>query len=100
MPHAQSHTDLDNSSRRAPAGGLLGPLRRSWSALLKAWWGDAATADNDFRFGYLPRISGDHSIYPTMMRMLEGGCRASSRVGQNPVVGSANAGLQRRRCAT
>ncbi len=32
-------------------------------SLLKAWWGDAATEDNDFCFDYLPRITGDHSTY-------------------------------------
>ena len=32
-------------------------------SLLKAWYGDAATADNDFGFGWLPRISGDHSHF-------------------------------------
>ena len=36
-------------------------------SLLKAWWGDAATADNDFCFDYLPRISGDHSTYQTTL---------------------------------
>src|SRR3954471_10463936 len=28
---------------------------------LKAWFGDAATAENDFCYDYLPRITGDHS---------------------------------------
>ena len=37
-------------------------------SLLKAWCGDAATAENDFGFGHLPRITGDHSHYPTMLR--------------------------------
>ena len=49
--------------------------RASWGdlpayivSLLKAWWGDAATAENDFGFDYLPRIDGDHSHYPMMLR--------------------------------
>src|SRR2546430_3173525 len=28
---------------------------------LKAWYGDAATPDNDFAYDYLPKIIGDHS---------------------------------------
>ena len=28
-------------------------------SLLKAWWGEAATADNDFCFDYLPRLTGE-----------------------------------------
>ena len=39
--------------------------------MLKAWWGEAATAENDFMYDALPRIDGDHSVYPTMIRMLE-----------------------------
>ena len=37
-------------------------------SLLKAWWGDAATADNDFCFDYLPRLTGDHSHLPDRAR--------------------------------
>ena len=32
-------------------------------SLLKAWYGDKATAENDYGFGWLPRISGDHSRF-------------------------------------
>jgi len=28
---------------------------------LKAWFGNAATGDNDYCFDYLPQITGDHS---------------------------------------
>src|ERR687889_1691239 len=37
--------------------------------LLKAWWGDAATAENDFAFHYLPKLTGDHGTYATVMSM-------------------------------
>ena len=30
-------------------------------SLLKAWWGDNATADNDWCYDHLPRLTGDHS---------------------------------------
>ena len=38
-------------------------MRAYMVSLLKAWWGDAATADNDFCFDYLPRLTG--STAPT-----------------------------------
>ena len=41
-------------------------------SLLKAWWGDAATADNDFCFDYLPRLTGSHSTYETVMAQIDG----------------------------
>src|SRR5690349_9214730 len=38
-------------------------------SLLKAWYGDAATRENDYGFSHLPKISGNHSQFPTMLRM-------------------------------
>src|SRR4051794_3237548 len=97
MPHPQAHPTLATFvEKNGPDTGAWGSLGAFMVSLLKAWWGDTATAANDFCFGYLPRINGDHSIYPTMVRMIEGQCEGLFAVGQNPVVGSANAGLQRR----
>ena len=64
-------------------------------SLLKAWWGDAAMPDNDFCFGYLPRLTGSHSTYDTVFEQLEGRCKGYFLLGENPAVGSANAKLQR-----
>lgn len=41
-------------------------------SLLKAWWGDAATKENDWAFDYLPRLSGAHGTYQTTMAMKDG----------------------------
>ncbi|GAB2539242.1 molybdopterin-dependent oxidoreductase [Brachybacterium huguangmaarense] len=64
--------------------------------LLKAWWGDHATAENDYCFDYLPRLTGAHSTYQTLERMLDHAIDGYFILGQNPVVGSANGRLQRR----
>ena len=64
-------------------------------SLLKAWWGDAATEDNDFAFHNLPRINGAHGTYQTAVRMLEDGVDGFFVLGQNPAVGSANGRMQR-----
>jgi len=68
-------------------------------SLLKAWWGDAATPENDFAFDYLPRITGVHAHFATTLRMLDGGVEGYFVMGQNPAVGSMHAGLQRRALA-
>jgi formate dehydrogenase major subunit len=65
-------------------------------SLLKAWWGPAATRENDFAFDYLPRIDGDHSHYQMALRMVDGTTKGFIVLGQNPAVGSANAPLQRK----
>jgi formate dehydrogenase major subunit len=96
MPHAQDHAGLDKFVQlNGPDTGAWGNLRSYMVSFLKAWWGDAATADNEYCFNYLPRIDGDHSHYATMLKMLDGGVRGMFAVGQNPTVGSANAKLQR-----
>ena len=64
-------------------------------SLLKAYWGDAATADNDFCYDYLPRLTGDHSTYATVKAQIDGACTGYFLLGQNPAVGSANARMQR-----
>jgi formate dehydrogenase major subunit len=65
-------------------------------SLLKAWFGDAATSENDYGFGHLPKITGNHAHFPTMMRAVDGGLDGLFVMGQNPAIGSQNGGLMRR----
>lgn len=96
MPHAQSHPTFDAFvANMGPETGAWGSLRAYTASLLKAWWGEAATEENEFCFHYLPRINGDHSHYAMMLKMLDGGVQGMFAVGQNPAVGSANSGLIR-----
>jgi formate dehydrogenase major subunit len=64
-------------------------------SLLKAWWGDAATADNDWAFDYLPRLTGPAGTYQTVTAMLADEVEGYFLLGQNPAVGSANGRQQR-----
>jgi len=62
---------------------------------MKAWFGDAATAENGWCFDYLPKITGDHSHQPMFFTMKDGGIEGMLLWGQNPAVGGQNAALQR-----
>ena len=64
-------------------------------SLLKAWYGDAATAENEFGFHFLPRVTGDHSEYGYWLDMADGKLEGLFVMGQNPAVGAANGRLQR-----
>ncbi|OBI07524.1 formate dehydrogenase [Mycolicibacter heraklionensis] len=64
-------------------------------SLLKAWWGDAATADNDWAYHYLPRLTGPHGTYQAVTGMLNDEVEGYFLLGQNPAVGSANGRQQR-----
>ncbi len=96
MPHAHQHQDLDAFVRAdAAPKGYWGNMSAYLVSLLKAYWGDAARAENDFCFDYLPRLTGSHSTYETVMAQLDGTCKGYFLMGENPAVGSANAKLQR-----
>jgi formate dehydrogenase major subunit len=69
-------------------------------SLLKAWYGDAATHETDFGFGWLPRITGDHSHMGYWLDLADGkSIEGLFVMGQNPAVGAPNARLERRAMA-
>ena len=96
MPHVDDprrlHDWLDEYT--APAG-WWGHMDAYLVSLLKAWWGAAATAKNEWCFGWLPRIDDDNSHYWTVQQMLEGKVKGYIVAGENPAVGSANGRAQR-----
>ena len=64
-------------------------------SLLKAWYGEAATPENDFGFSWLPRIDADYSELAFFDRMAKGEVKGYFLTGQNPAGGGPNAGLHR-----
>jgi formate dehydrogenase major subunit len=66
---------------------------------LKAWFGDDATAENDYAYDYLPKNIGDHSHMPMMIEMTKGTIKGFFAMGQNPAVGGQNASYQRQALA-
>jgi formate dehydrogenase major subunit len=98
MPMAGQHHSLD-----AYVEGIASPDQKGYWAnartyivnLLKAWWGDAATEDNQYCFDYLPTLTGDHGTYATVMAMLDDKIDGYFLFGQNPAVGSAHGKMQR-----
>src|SRR5205807_390959 len=66
---------------------------------LKAWYGDAATAANDYAYDFLPKNIGDHSHIPMFVEMSKGTIKGFFAMGQNPAVGGQNASFQRQALA-
>jgi formate dehydrogenase major subunit len=64
-------------------------------SLLKAYYGDAATTENDFGFNWLPRVTGDHSHFGYWYDMQDGKMDGLFVMGQNPAVGAPNGKLER-----
>jgi formate dehydrogenase major subunit len=98
MPKVGPHDALDDyvAEIASPTQkGFWTDAKAYTVSLLKAWWGDAATAENDFGFHYLPRLTGDHGTYATVMSMLDDDVDGYFLLGQNPAVGSAHGKMQR-----
>jgi formate dehydrogenase major subunit len=91
----QEDQTMDEYLARLPDTGFWGNKRAYLVSLLKAWFGDAATAENEYLLPMLPRLTGDHGTYRTVLDMIEGKVKGYFLWGQNPAVGSAGARLQR-----
>ncbi len=63
---------------------------------LKAWFGDAASVENDFAFNWLPKNSGNYSHLAMFEDMFAGKIRGLIVLGQNPAVGGPNANMERK----
>jgi formate dehydrogenase major subunit len=96
MPHAHKHDDLDSFiAADALPKGYWANMKAYTVSLLKAYFGDAATSENDFCFDHLPRLTGSHSTYETVLAQMDGTCKGYFLMGENPAVGSADAKMQR-----
>lgn len=66
------------------------------TSMLKAWYGEKATKENDFCYDYLPKHTGkDHSHMAIFQSMLEGKIKGFFAWGQNPAVGGPSSSLAR-----
>ena len=109
----EGDTDLDTYIKRTgkhpdatiTARGLVGDKSSNWwgnskkyvVSLLKAWYGDTATMDNNFSFHYLPKC--DPNVNYTHIGMFEamgeGKIKGLWCWGQNPAVGGPNSNGER-----
>lgn len=69
------------------------------TSLLKAWYGPAATQENDWGYHWIPKIIGDHSHIMTSYQMLDDKVKGFFLMGQNPAAGSTNSRMQRKALA-
>jgi formate dehydrogenase major subunit len=98
MPHHALHATFRewiDGMRHPEQKGFWANAQAYATSLLKAYWGDAATADNDYGYDYLPRMTGDHGTYQTALNMIDGKVKGYFLLGQNPAVGSAHGRAQR-----
>jgi formate dehydrogenase major subunit len=91
MPHAEYYGGFDNfvQANTSPSG-WWGHFAAYWVSLMKAYFGEHATKDNEWLFRQLPRVDDDNSVYWTLQQMLEGKVKGYVVAGENPAVGNSN----------
>jgi formate dehydrogenase major subunit len=95
MPGEERSLDEYIKRNKSPKGWWYN-LDKYIVSLLKSYYGDAATKENGFGFGWLPLLTGDHSYFGYWMDMADGKLEGLFVMGQNPAVGSPNAKLERK----
>jgi formate dehydrogenase major subunit len=99
MPHPSAlkkHGTLrEYLGTEAQASGYWANMPKFLVSYFKSMYGNAATADNDFGYGWHPKIVGDHSHMPMFVAMADGLVKGMLCVGQNPAT-SINASLERK----
>lgn len=98
MPQAKDHATLaDYLAKETPASGYWSNKPKFFISLLKAWWGDAATADNEYCYHWLPKLDGRNRSHMAIFdAMQQGEIRGMFVWGQNPAVGGPNAEYERK----
>lgn len=82
--------------KHSTSAGLWSEFPAYFVSLMKAWYADAATRENEWGFQFLPRVTGDHSELGYWLDMDEGKVEGLFVMGQNPAVGATNGRLQRK----
>ncbi len=98
QPLRDAHPDLATYlEKETPKGGFWTNKPKFMVSLLKAFYGDAATKDNEFGYQWLPkRASADaYSHQHMFVDMYNGVIKGFLADGQNPAVGGPNAKLAR-----
>jgi formate dehydrogenase major subunit len=85
----------DYLKRHSARTGLWSRFEYYAVSLLKAYYGQGATKENDFGFDWLPRVTADHSEFGYWLDMADGKMEGLFVMGQNPAVGASNGRLER-----
>jgi formate dehydrogenase major subunit len=75
--------------------GLWNSLPAYFISLLKAYYGKNATAENDFGYNWVPKITTNHSFFEYLYDMADGKMEGMFMMGQNPAVAAANSRFER-----
>jgi formate dehydrogenase major subunit len=96
VPNEAAHPTLAAyHEKETPKASFWINKPKFFNSLLKAFWGDAATKENDFAYDYLPKTGkgfqgAGYSWIPLFEAMAAGQIKGMLVWGMNPAVGSSN----------
>ena len=96
---ADSHKLKNYIKKHSARTGLWAGFDKYFISLMKAYYGDSATKENDWGFDWLPRVTADHSHFGYWLDMADGKLDGLLVMGQNPAVGASNGRLERKALA-
>lgn len=96
VPNDGDHPTLEAYNATTPKGGYWTNRPKFIAGLLKAWWGDKATKENDLAYNYLPKPKKgyNHSHIGVFEDMFKGKIKGLFNWGQNPVVSGPHASME------
>jgi formate dehydrogenase-N alpha subunit len=90
------HATLEGYNKKeTPAGGYWSNKPKFLVSLLKAWYGQNATKENEFGYQFLPKGNKNYSHINLFNAMYKGELEGAFLFGTNPVVGGPNAGKEK-----
>ena len=96
IPSEATHPTLkDYLDKETPKAGWWMNKPKYFVSLLKAFWGDAATPENEFAYHFMPKVGkgyegAGYSWLPLFENMAEGNIHGMLVWGMNPAIGSSN----------
>lgn len=97
-PNAPKHPKLaDYLTVETPAGGYWTNKPKFFISLLKEYYGDYATVDNDYAYDMMPKLNGKNQSHIQLFEhMAAGNMEGLFLWGQNPAVGGPNCRMERK----
>ena len=97
LPNAKAHPGLkEYLEKETPKSGYWVNKPKFFVSLLKAWYGEAASKENDFAFHYLPKVGAPYTHMDIFEAMYAGTIKGFIVAGQNPAVSGPNSTLERK----
>lgn len=97
IPYASNRAFADYVRVNQAETGWWNNMPKYAVSMLKAWYGENATVENEWGYQYLNKLDDktDYSYYPMFFRMKDGGIKGLFVLGENYAVGGPGSKMER-----